>query len=346
MASAFDLEQLGRCPVCGDSARALLHDDCTDLVFGSTTEDFRLWQCRRCRCAYLDPRPDAATIGRAYRTYYTHDAEDAPAPRAHASMAWAIVNGYLQSRYRYPRKPSWPAAGSLLVPLLPMLRWKLDYFARHQAPPTAPGELLLDYGCGNGEFMARAAAAGWSVCGYEWDESAADAARQRGLKVATGDLADSGIAPASVSRITMAHVVEHLLDPRAGLQDCLRLLRPGGSIWIATPSVHALSHRVYGSSWRGLETPRHVVVFDVDALVGLLREVGFVDARVVRRGAHARQLVAQSEALLRARTVVPAATSRIRRLCLPPLVDLLAQFSPRLGEEIVVVAARPAPRST
>lgn len=342
MTSAFDLERLGACPVCGDADRAKLHDDCTDLVFGSTTENFQLWQCQRCRCAYLDPRPDAATIGRAYQTYYTHDAQDAPAPQPHSSMAWAIVNGYLESRYRYPRKPSWPAAGRLLVPLLPMLRAKLDHFARHQSPPAAPRELLLDYGCGNGEFMARAAAAGWSVRGFEWDEAAADAARQRGLQVATGNLADSGIPDATVSRITMAHVVEHLLDPRAGLQDCLRLLRPGGSIWIATPSVHALSHRIYGSAWRGLETPRHVVVFDVDALQRLLEKVGFVDVHVLRRGSHARRLVAQSEALLRKRRSVPAWLSWLRRVGLPPLVDLLAQLSPRLGEEVVVVATRPA----
>lgn len=346
MTSAFDLELLGACPVCGKADRTLLHDDCTDLVFGSTNEHFQLWHCLRCRCAYLDPRPDAATMGRAYQNYYTHEVQDEPAPRSHASIAWAIVNGYLESRYRYPRRPSWPTAGKMFVPLLPMLKWKLDYFARHQPPPSAPGELLLDYGCGNGEFMARAAAAGWSVCGFEWDESAASAARQRGLKVATGNLATLGVPAASVDCITMAHVVEHLLDPRASLRDCLRLLRPGGSIWIATPSVHALSRRIYGSAWRGLETPRHVVVFDVDALGQLLDEVGFIDIHVLRRGSHARRLIAQSEDLLRRRRSVPAWLSWIRRVLLPPLVDLLSQFRPRLGEEIVVVATRPAVESS
>ncbi len=345
MTSAFDLEHLGACPVCGHAARSKLHDDCTDLVFGSSTENFQLWQCLRCRCAYLDPRPDAITMARAYQTYYTHEVEDGSVPQSHASMAWAIVNGYLESRYRYPRRPSWPTVGKLLVPLLPMLQWKLDYFARHQPPPAGSGNVLLDYGCGNGEFMARAAAAGWLVCGYEWDESAASAARKRGLKVATGKLAELGVPNASVNRITMAHVIEHLLDPRASLKDCLRLLRPGGSIWIATPSIHALSHRIYGSAWRGLETPRHVVVFDVDALGKLLERVGFVDIHVLRRGSHARRLIAQSEVLLRRRRSVPAWLSWIRSVFLPPLVDLLAQFRPRLGEEVVLVATRPGPES-
>src|SRR5690349_11892335 len=66
------LEQLGHCPVCGSSARELVHCGLRDRVSFSAPGQWNLFRCAVCGSGYLDPRPNAETIGLAYANYYTH----------------------------------------------------------------------------------------------------------------------------------------------------------------------------------------------------------------------------------------------------------------------------------
>ena len=61
--------------------------------------------------------------------------------------------------------------------------------------------------------------------------------------------------------MTLNHVVEHLHDPAGVLRRIAAILRPGGTLWIATPNLHALGHRRYGPDWLALDPPRHLVLF-------------------------------------------------------------------------------------
>ena len=67
-----DLEDLGLCPVCGESERSLLYDNLRDKIFFSSPGVWKMWRCRGCGFGYLDPRPSVESIGRAYAHYYTH----------------------------------------------------------------------------------------------------------------------------------------------------------------------------------------------------------------------------------------------------------------------------------
>jgi 2-polyprenyl-3-methyl-5-hydroxy-6-metoxy-1,4-benzoquinol methylase len=77
--------------------------------------------------------------------------------------------------------------------------------------------------------------------------------------------------------ITLSHVIEHVHDVGGTLRACHRLLKPGGRLWLETPNVAALGHKVFGVNWRGLEAPRHLVLFSAPALKQLLQDAGFVD---------------------------------------------------------------------
>ena len=112
---AADLEAVTACPVCGAVQRSPLHDGLTDRVFHSAPGRWRLWRCADCGCGYLDPRPTEASVGRAYRSYYTHAAGDPPAARGARE---ALLNGYLNARWGYTLERAWPA-GRLIGALAP-----------------------------------------------------------------------------------------------------------------------------------------------------------------------------------------------------------------------------------
>ena len=71
---ANELETLGHCPICQATSRTVVHDNLTDTLFLCAPGRWTLHACTRCGTAYLDPRPSATSIGKAYAQYCTHPA--------------------------------------------------------------------------------------------------------------------------------------------------------------------------------------------------------------------------------------------------------------------------------
>jgi len=273
---ADGLERVVQCPVCGSRERHLLYGGLTDRVFRCAPGHWDLYQCEGCRSAYLDPRPTRATIGIAYSTYFTHkinskaDIEGLGLARR---FKRTLANGYRNHRFGTSLQPaSW--LGVLAAQLLPSQRGSVEAEFRH-IPKAKPGSKLLDVGCGNGEFLTLARSAGWDVVGLDFDPSAVKVARSRGLDVRQGSVEALDPAKESFDGVTLSHVIEHVHDPLAVLHQCHALLKPGGWIWIETPNIESLGHQRYRSDWRGLEPPRHLVLFSRDALVQALEQADF-----------------------------------------------------------------------
>jgi 2-polyprenyl-3-methyl-5-hydroxy-6-metoxy-1,4-benzoquinol methylase len=108
-----------------------------------------------------------------------------------------------------------------------------------------PGRLLLDVGCGIGNFLQQAKGAGWRVAGLDLSPPVAAYAReQRGLDVNSGSIESlTKFPPESFDTITMFGVIEHLANPTAAAQECARLLRPGGVMILQTPTEDGLMRR-------------------------------------------------------------------------------------------------------
>jgi predicted SAM-dependent methyltransferase len=140
----------------------------------------------------------------------------------------------------------------------------------------------LDIGCGDGNFLQIARDfLGYAVEGLEIDPVAMAVARRRGLTVHAGMMPGSGLAPDNYYQITLSHVLEHLHEPVAALQEVFGLLKPGGRVWIAVPNIAAASLKRFGSNSRLLEPPRHLVMFDPDSLQLILERVGFVEVKLL-----------------------------------------------------------------
>jgi len=270
---AEDLEHVVACPLCGERGPALIHDDLVDNSFRTAPGHWRLWRCASCQATYLDPRPNAATIYRAYGSYYTHGSGEVPLSRLR-ELYRQLVHGYTNVRYGARLSPA-TAWGVLLIGSVPYLRRHADREYRHLPPLPTGGGRVLDVGCGDGAFLALARGCGWDVLGLEPDPKAALAAARRGLPVIDGDLARLDGQASVFDVITMAHVIEHVHDPVAVLRACHRLLKPGGTLWLETPNAGSLGLHLFAQDWRGLEAPRHLVLFTPAALRRVLRDAGF-----------------------------------------------------------------------
>ena len=274
------LERLGDCPVCGSMARHVLHPALIDKSFGVAPGDWTLYRCENCQAAYLDPRPDRGSIGRAYDRYYTHDGEAAP-PRSGllGRLKRMLADDYRRWRYGYNGGSTiW--GGRWIGRIAPSIAANADRALRYLPRPNQ-SQRLLDIGSGSGEFLQLALRCGWQACGVEPDGKAT-AVRAHAFEVRPA-LDDWGAHEQMFDAITLNHSIEHLHDPAKSIETVAKLLRPGGFLFIETPNIDSVGHRLYGENWRGLEAPRHLVIFTRRSLANLLERNGFVQIEF-RRG--------------------------------------------------------------
>lgn len=273
------LERVRRCPVCGTEGAEDELQGLTDTTYGNAPGEWALKRCSGCRSAYLDPRPTPESIGLAYTSYYTHAAAR-PTGTLGRWLRNAVGNSERNRLFHARLRPS-IAGGWLLARAFPRISDRIRLEARGIERLGAPGR-LLDVGCGNGEFLALAAQIGWSGYGVELDPQAAGIARSRGGKVIGARISELETEFDSFfDAVTLSQVIEHVHDPIEFLGHCRRVLRPGGYLWVETPNIDSIGYEIYGRFWRGLEPPRHLVVFNPSSLRSALGRAGFVDAATI-----------------------------------------------------------------
>jgi len=304
---AADLEGVAACPVCAGTAREVLHRDLADGVFRCAPGKWTLWRCRSCGAGWLDPRPTPGSVGRAYATYYTHGSGrrrprfDNERRSGLAGLVQRFRNGELNRSFGYRRRPApRPAWLSwLFARLLPSEAARLGRHIRQLPPPRTEASRLLDVGAGNGDFLAEAAALGYRAEGLEFDAQAAAAAREAGFPVRVGTVPGTALEAGAYEHVTLNHVIEHLHDPVRALRELYGALAPRGRIWIQTPNLDACGHAEFGANWRGLEPPRHLVLFNAGALRAAMERAGFVDVVLLRPAPEAKSYYRRSLAISR-----------------------------------------------
>lgn len=109
-----------------------------------------------------------------------------------------------------------------------------------------PCDAFLDAGCGDGRYLAALARSGrWPDRAVAVDissrilETAGAAAAPHDVELVRANLEALPLEDASVDLVLCTQVVEHLLDPRAGLGELARVLRPGGILVLTTDNRDA-----------------------------------------------------------------------------------------------------------
>lgn len=162
---------------------------------------------------------------------------------------------------------------------------KLGYTFYHSAGPK---DKLLDVGCGSGFFLNEMRDLGWEVMGVEPDNRAVEIARGfYGLPVMAGNLHDCKFPDNEFDLITLSHVIEHVLDPIALLEECKRVVKPGGRVLITCPNTISLGHSIFRESWYHLDPPRHLFLFSRNTLaeIACIAGLDVMEIRTTIRGA-------------------------------------------------------------
>lgn len=330
------------CHICGNTGKAL-YGDLRDKLFGAPGL-WHLKQCTnaRCRLIWLDPMPLPEDIGIAYKEYYTHS--DNPGFPAN----WPVKDtfrAYLQRKYGYPLANN--VAGRTLKAWLAAQKVhrtaELEFSVMYLS--FIPQGRLLEVGCGSGVMLELMQRLGWTVEGVDFDDKASRMARGRGLDVKTGSLEQQNYPDNTFDAITMSHLIEHVPDPRGLVAEVYRVLKPGGKLVVVTPNSASWGHALFGRRWRGLEPPRHLHLFNREAIRRLAEDsrLQVEELRTTIRSANG--MFAWSLALkCSAARVVPPANSKPRR-ALTRLMQFFEwfylMFNKDAGEELLLIARKP-----
>lgn len=152
----------------------------------------------------------------------------------------------------------------------------------------SPGEIkLLDVGCSSGAFLADAVKMGFRAEGVEPAAAPVATAQAAGLNVRQGLLQDIGYADGQFDAVSLLEVIEHLQDPHALLQECRRILRPGGILLVGTGNAASWTFAAEGARWEYLSIAGHgghVSFYNPQSLGTLAQRSGFSVAAVRTRG--------------------------------------------------------------
>ena len=203
-------------------------------------EQFPIWECSACGFRITGHAPDAAHIG----PYYV--SEDYI---SHTNTSRGLIN----QLYQWARVFTLRQKKKLLT--------------------TTSGKLkgnLLEVGAGTGYFAETMQQAGWQVTALEPDAGAREIASQRaGLHLLSSEHLFE-LHSSDFDIITLWHVLEHVHELSAYLQNFHRLLRKDGHLIIAVPNYTSPDAHHYGANWAAYDVPRHLYHFSPDSMRKLL----------------------------------------------------------------------------
>ena len=231
------------CPLCSGLDRELL----------SRRDGWDIVQCASCSMVFL-----------GQELSYEEQQED---------HDW-LAEYYKEGARRKENHPLLVFLSRLTRPLKPETNARL----LKQTLKWASGGTLVDFGCGNGAFLARAVER-FDAIGIEMSPRSAALARQvvpasRILEGALTEIAAS-LAEKSFDVVTQFGYIEHEWNPRSALAAAFRVLKPGGVTILKTPNFNSWNRRAMGMEWCGYHVPAHCNYFTTATLQSALRVAGF-----------------------------------------------------------------------
>jgi 2-polyprenyl-3-methyl-5-hydroxy-6-metoxy-1,4-benzoquinol methylase len=229
------------CPVCGSDA---IQDVLEVKDFTVSHKTFPVMECTACTLRFTQDVPDAASISPYYKSeeYISHT---------------DTSKGLINRLYQSVRKRTLKQKRKLI-----------------EKTTGIKKGALLDVGSGTGAFVQHMQQHGWNVTGLEPDGDARKVAKEsNGVELT--DISRFYQLPAgSFDAITLWHVLEHVHELHAYVQQLTKLLKPNGRLFIALPNYTAKDAAVYKGYWAAYDVPRHLYHFSPAAVKVLMEKNG------------------------------------------------------------------------
>ncbi len=209
--------------------------------------EFSIVKCDNCQLVFLNPMPSNEILS----TYYPTDF------------------------YAYQPYPAVSAFKKFVKSVLLMNIGTRD-------PQFIKPGVMLDLGCGSGEFINNKKNEGWQVFGVEPSPQAAEyGVGVRKLDIQTGTILDTNFSSNFFDYVRSNHSFEHINNPNETLQELHRILKPTGKLHIGVPNIESLNAKIFGRYWWYLGAPVHTFNYSVNTLSAIGKKHGFKVDRVI-----------------------------------------------------------------
>jgi SAM-dependent methyltransferase len=332
-------EGVPECPLCHRTGE-IHYKGLKDSIW-FTPGEWSYRACTDCEALWIDPRPTPECFNLIYpRDYLTHiEPTDFFSPKLGFMdrVRFEVKLGILRYAYGYDLNRSRTVMRliQMAATLIPGIKRRMGYAVRFL--PARKGR-LLDIGCGNGEFLLTMSNLGWEVKGIDPDRIAVSIGRKAGLEIYEGSVESVPLEPNSFDAITLHHVIEHLPDPVRILKRLSTVLRPEGWLVSISPNPASLLSRWFKMAWRGLEPPRHFVLFGPQALANISQQVG-LDPVVWTTSRTSEWMARETVSILRHGDIRTYQGQHLPRL-IALGCKVLTMINKELGEEVVLIARK------
>jgi 2-polyprenyl-3-methyl-5-hydroxy-6-metoxy-1,4-benzoquinol methylase len=136
-----------------------------------------------------------------------------------------------------------------------------------------PQGKVLDVGCSTGGFLKGLAGSDYELFGNDVSKGALEQASRVGIQVMPQPFLDIPPANSGFDAVTFWAVLEHVMEPRAFLEQAAQQLRVGGICIMLVPNLHSLVIRLLGSRYRYV-VPEHINFFSPTTLTAMVERMG------------------------------------------------------------------------
>jgi SAM-dependent methyltransferase len=234
--------------------RDFYREDCpicgsSNFLYAFINHGYPINQCADCQLLFRNPQPPDDVLDEIYSHEYFLGERTAEGERRVGEMKRATARLYLRQLFEY--------AGT--------------------RPKT-----LLEIGCGTGDLLVEAQALGVDVVGVDVSSHAAAVANERlgRAAVMAGKLDEVDLPAASFDACVLSDVVEHDREPVQFLRRVRQLLKPGGVLFLATPSVESWSARLLKWHWMEFKL-EHLTFFGPGTIENALAKADFDHVRII-----------------------------------------------------------------
>jgi SAM-dependent methyltransferase len=143
-------------------------------------------------------------------------------------------------------------------------------------PSKAEQFRILDYGCGDGAFLALANLFGFDVFGIDFSSVRNQRAAKTSITIFNDLETLESARIGNINAVTLFQVLEHLEDPLIVLSKIATIMADGGVLIVEVPDCRGISQPEQFSEFQSVHPLEHINAFTHVTLKRMCEQVGFV----------------------------------------------------------------------